>query len=602
MPVFSIAILWDETSGAGRAAECMSRIADRITVDQLTDVHTALTPSGAALELRFTLAHYPRTVFQVIAEEVRSSAGRFIELWRLPQAEREAVRAASIKVGRQRTFTELRAASTHVCEHLATLRARTEEKAARTPIAAVPVRPQRPAPAPPPSPIAKSAPRVEVPVRRQPDAPTGPDARLARRFDVSLDIEFATAADFVREHASNISRGGLFIRTAKRPPLDAVAEVKVALPTGEVLKGQAVVVHHREGDGGGVGLAFVGEDRAFADALDRYLLRLAEAPAEAAEEAPPVVVGTIEQEAPVPSPAEVPTRCGHFELLAPIGQGALSHVYRARAWQRDEADVVALKWLRPERRRDETARSLFDNELLLAKALRHPNIARVLDGGEDDDRPFLVCEWVDGGSVGELITFCRSRSLEIPLDVALHIVTSVLDALDHAHNAHDPDGKVLRIVHCDVSPMNVLVSRKGEVKLTDFGVAHARGGVQVPAARLSKPHYRSPELTKGDVTADADLWACAVLLYELLALRLPADGEGRLQPIREWAPHVPEPVELLITRALSPSRAQRFGTAAEMSRALRTAIANDFDAPLLLASMVRAAEVERGRKSSKPRP
>jgi uncharacterized protein (TIGR02266 family) len=87
-------------------------------------------------------------------------------------------------------------------------------------------------------------------------------------------VEFRTEAEFLHEHATNISRGGLFVRTRARPELDSVVVVTVQLPTGARIQGEAVVVHVREGEEGGVGLAFLSEDRAFSERLDRYLAQL----------------------------------------------------------------------------------------------------------------------------------------------------------------------------------------------------------------------------------------------------------------------------------------------------------------------------------------
>ncbi|XXF79058.1 TIGR02266 family protein [Myxococcaceae bacterium GXIMD 01537] len=211
----------------------------------------ALREAEANLELKLELPTYPRQAVERLAKEVAASGGTFVELWRLPKHQRDAFRAAALAEA-PREEEDARAAARALSQHLAALAT------------------QGPVPAGPPA---------------NPHAPAPPDApaegqRRGRRFAVKLELEFRTELDFVREHALNISNGGLFVRTAHRPPVDSVVTVDVRLPNGQRLQGDALVVHIIDDPyAGGVGLTFLTEDSAFAATLDDYLASLAGTPA-----------------------------------------------------------------------------------------------------------------------------------------------------------------------------------------------------------------------------------------------------------------------------------------------------------------------------------
>ena len=206
----------------------------------------ALRESGANLELKLEMTGYPRQAVERLAQGVKDSGGTFVELWRLPKHERDAFRAASLS-GDTRAVEDFAAAARVLREHL--------EGLAVPPAEPVSVTLEAP---PPPAPAEASE-----------------GQRRGRRFAVKLELEFRTELEFVREHALNISNGGLFVRTAHRPPPDSVVTVDVKLPNGERLQGDALVVHVIDDSyAGGVGLAFLTEDPSFVETLDRYLASL----------------------------------------------------------------------------------------------------------------------------------------------------------------------------------------------------------------------------------------------------------------------------------------------------------------------------------------
>jgi serine/threonine-protein kinase len=294
-----------------------------------------------------------------------------------------------------------------------------------------------------------------------------------------------------------------------------------------------------------------------------------------------------------------PRDFGRFELLSRLGRGGMAEVFLARMKEGPHAGrQVALKRVRPERVRDPEAHEQLLHEAELARCLRHPHIVGFVEYGELADGGYLALELVEGPDLGRVLAQCRKRRIELPIDISVLIVRQVLEALSHAHHATSPTGRPLGVVHCDVSPHNVLLSRTGEVKLADFGVARSRAGMTMDSRRLGKQHYRSPELLAGQVSVAVDLWAAAVLLYELLALESPfpngPDEEldasirgGRVTPIRMRVPEVSDALALVLDRALAPHPAQRFSSAEQFARALAPLSDDRVATPLAVAAVVR---------------
>ncbi|NVJ08352.1 serine/threonine protein kinase [Myxococcus sp. AM001] len=294
-----------------------------------------------------------------------------------------------------------------------------------------------------------------------------------------------------------------------------------------------------------------------------------------------------------------PREHGRFQLLSRLGRGGMAEVFLARMQQGPHAGAqVALKRVRPERARDAEAHEQLLHEAELARCLRHPYIVGFVEYGELPDGGYLALELVEGPDLGRVLARCRRRRIELPIDICVLIVRQVLEALAHAHHAVSTTGRPLGVVHCDVSPHNVLLSRTGEVKLADFGVARSRAGAVQDIRRLGKQHYRSPELLAGDVSVAVDLWATAVLLYELLALESPFPSGpeeqvessirgGRVTPVRVRVPGVPDALALVLDRALAPVPSQRFSSAEQFARALAPLSDDRVATPLAVAAVVR---------------
>ncbi len=258
---------------------------------------------------------------------------------------------------------------------------------------------------------------------------------------------------------------------------------------------------------------------------------------------------------------------------------------------------LALKRLLPALRQDEEAVKLFTAEAELSRHLQHPNIVQVLDVGRDGDDIYIVMDLIDGRDVAQIIKRCRQKKVPWPTDFALYLSRVLLDALDYAHHATGPTGKPLGIVHCDVSPSNFFVSRVGDLVLGDFGVA--RSLIEVgPRHVMGKPFYLSPEAVSGRLTAEIDLWAVAVTLYELLTLQRPFTGktsqevfhairQGTYVPVRVLRPEVPPIVEGLIARAFDIDPAMRFQSAKEFAEELAPLYDERIGTPLAISAVVR---------------
>jgi serine/threonine-protein kinase len=290
-------------------------------------------------------------------------------------------------------------------------------------------------------------------------------------------------------------------------------------------------------------------------------------------------------------------RFGNYEIVSLLGSGGMAKVYRARVISGPRAGwFVALKRLAPLLAHNPEYLDQFTSEAELSKLLDHPHIVKVLEVGVHHDIYYIVMELVEGRDLGQILRRCKKRRIYLPVDFAVYLVRVLLEALEYAHSA-SLSGKPLEIVHCDVSPSNLFISRNGEVKLGDFGIARARS-VRSNDAVLGKPFYLSPEGVEGQINLSADLWAANVTLYELLSLERPFAGETEQQmleairrrsyrPVRELRPEVPPKLAQLIDRAFSSKVADRFHSAADFGSALAEHYDERVGTPLAIAALVR---------------
>jgi serine/threonine protein kinase len=238
---------------------------------------------------------------------------------------------------------------------------------------------------------------------------------------------------------------------------------------------------------------------------------------------------------------------------------------------------VALKVVRPGLATQPALVALFLDEARLALQLRHPNIVRAHELRRYRGRHCLIMELIDGVDARRLLDAMRLAGRRLPMAVALHIAACVLRALDHAHTASDSHGRPMGIVHRDVSPPNVMVTRAGEVLLGDFGVAHACGQLHVSETGSCRGTmaYMAPEQRTGEpVDARADLYSVGLLVHELTTGSLPTGPESAADtvPSRSPSAHVepvpaadlPAHLTAIVERALRADRSLRYPDAHTM--------------------------------------
>ncbi len=242
---------------------------------------------------------------------------------------------------------------------------------------------------------------------------------------------------------------------------------------------------------------------------------------------------------------------------------------------------VAIKRILPHLSEDQRFIELLIAEAKILSELHHRNIVQIYDVGlGDDGQYFLVMEFVDGTDLKQVYEHLFDGR-RLPVEVALHICSEICEALEHAHIAKDGDGKSLGLVHRDVSPSNVLLSKSGEVKLTDFGIAKrveeatGHGGVR------GKFAYISPEQAVNQhVDARSDVYSVGILLYELVCGQRLFSGladfdalrevrQGRVKPNARHVPGVPAELAQIVMKALNKDPDARYPSAGEFGAALR---------------------------------
>ncbi len=269
---------------------------------------------------------------------------------------------------------------------------------------------------------------------------------------------------------------------------------------------------------------------------------------------------------------------GRYELDGIVGRGGMAEVYRARDIRLDR--IVAVKTLREDLARDQTFQARFRREAQSAASLNHPSIVAVYDTGEDNTGgthvPYIVMEYVDGRTLRELL---REDRRLLP-ERALEITDGVLRALDYSHR----NG----IVHRDIKPGNVMLTRDGKVKVMDFGIARAVSDAQATMTQTAQvigtAQYLSPEQARGErVDARSDLYSTGCLLYELLTGRPPFLGDSPVaiayQHVRENPvppsrvdPEVPQWADAIVLRAMAKDPRDRYQSAAEMRQDIQRAL------------------------------
>src|SRR5690554_2618061 len=277
------------------------------------------------------------------------------------------------------------------------------------------------------------------------------------------------------------------------------------------------------------------------------------------------------------------TKIGRYRLIALLASGGMAHVWAATPDSGGGiARTVALKIVRPELSRDLDYARMFIDEATIATAVHHPNVCETyeLDKDPEQNLLFMAMEWVAGDSLGGLI---RQGKNFVPLDlpIAVRICADACAGLHAAHEALDPDGNPLGVIHRDVSPPNILVSLHGQVKVSDFGIAKARYQLHERTKTgevKGKFGYLAPEQITGEPSdRRVDVYAMGCVLYvATMGLRPFGNGPEAMTKIllgeykrpREIDPMYPPGLEEIILRALQHKPEDRYPTADAMREAL----------------------------------
>ena len=280
--------------------------------------------------------------------------------------------------------------------------------------------------------------------------------------------------------------------------------------------------------------------------------------------------------------ADQPEPFGPYLLLRPLGRGGMGVVYVARS-RRSDHPIVALKRLRADTARVPSFRERFEHECALALRLRHPRLVQALDAGDVAGVPYVASELIHGLDVGAIAENLRNRGRGAPIKFAVRIMVDLLAGLDYVHEAREPTGRPLQLVHRDLTPGNVLVGYDGFSRLADFGLAKSllTEDLQLTATGtiLGTPKFLAPEVAQG-ATADprADLYGLGAVIYRLLVGSGPYDGEprevleavltGPPKPLTTLRPDLPKWFVELLDKLMAREPERRASSAREIGTEL----------------------------------
>jgi serine/threonine protein kinase len=277
----------------------------------------------------------------------------------------------------------------------------------------------------------------------------------------------------------------------------------------------------------------------------------------------------------------VGSQVGRYTVVRHLASGGMAELFIAKqeAMGGFEKQVV-LKLLQPRYAENPRVVSMFLDEARLAAKLNHPAIVHLYDVAEDGGLKYIAMEYIHGETVADIVKRGLAVNNYLPLEHAVHVVRQTAAGLAYAHERREPDGHVLRIVHRDVSPTNILVSFEGQTKIVDFGIARAQDELREESGtRPGKASYMSPEQVRGQ-PADyrSDIFSLGIILYELtLCQRLYRGApeaimskivDGTVTPPTAINRDYPPSLELIVMKALEKRPEDRYQSAEIMSHDL----------------------------------
>lgn len=308
----------------------------------------------------------------------------------------------------------------------------------------------------------------------------------------------------------------------------------------------------------------------------------------------------------------MPKQVGRYQIVDRLAVGGMAELFKATlTGEHGFEKLVAIKKILPHLATDRSFVEMFIDEARITAQLDHRHIVQVFELGSDADTPYIAMQFVDGLDVLALLRECARAQIRLPPELAAMIARDVLDALDYAHNAIRSDGVPLGIIHRDISPGNVLLSWRGDVKLTDFGIARAaeRRHKTEAGTLKGKYGYMSPEQVSGsEVDARSDLFSVGILLAEMVMARrlftstndldiLLMVRDARLDRLHKYASEFPVELRVLTVRALQRRPEDRWNSAAQFRDAIdewirRTSRVGSRDLASLIGRVINAPTAE----------
>ncbi|MBL8682340.1 MAG: serine/threonine protein kinase [Myxococcales bacterium] len=309
-----------------------------------------------------------------------------------------------------------------------------------------------------------------------------------------------------------------------------------------------------------------------------------------------------------------------YRVIERLESGGMAEVFRGEAESlAGFKKAVAIKRVLPHLAQNDKFIRMFLDEARLCARLNHANIVQVFDIGHVENTYFIVMEFVDGVNLKAIIEYLRNRGQGVPIPVAVYLSMQICNGLQYAHELQDSDGSTLGIVHRDMSPPNVLVSKRGEVKIVDFGLAKATTQLEKSEQGMVKGKfgYLAPETALGqEVDAQVDVFAVGIMLWEMIANKrlFLADSDwatvqlvqkAQIPSLRKFNAEVPPDLEAVINKSLAKDKNERYRTAEALAQDLGEFLAkhrmavNSFD----IAKITKEAiEERRAQKAKEKRP